>query len=528
MPDERLNFIYLRLSKEDGDVADGTSEESQSIGSQRACIRQYRLSHPDLPDHFEELVDDGYSGTHFDRPGIRRLMRLVETGRVGTIIVRDLSRFARNYLEAGHYLEFVFPAHDVRFLSINDGYDSAEYGEATAGLHVAIKNLLNQMYSRDISRKIKSSVDLKKLSGEFIYGTAPYGYKKGLQKNTIVIDDEAALVVKKIFSMACAGNTITDICRHLNADGIPTPSVYLASVRGKYKTRSFWTYDSVRNILINRIYTGDTEPFKSHVVRVGSDRVKQIPESERVILPDTHEAIISRETFFRAREVIKSNVKSPSAGKSSVLSSYLICGCCGNRLTKGKRQNHTFLCASARYSPESECARIRCDEEQMKSILLRAIRQQCQLMDAHVQMIRSAARKQRSDIDILKSDLRIQRRFLEDAQSAKLRLYEDYISGNLSKEDYLTKKSSLNEKEQSAQMQIALIEEQIESSLSAHIEKQELREEQSLLSRYMEITELDDQLMRELVKKIVISPDASVHIVWNFRDMTEMDAPKVV
>ena len=204
MQDDRLNFIYLRLSKEDGDIADGTNEESQSIGSQRACIRQYRLSHPDLPDHFGELVDDGYSGTHFDRPGIRKLMRLVETGRVGTIIVRDLSRFARNYLEAGHYLEFVFPAHDVRFISINDGYDSAEYGEATAGLHVAIKNLLNQMYSRDISRKIKSSVDLKKLSGEFIYGTAPYGYKKGPQKNTIVIDDEAALVVKKIFSMACA------------------------------------------------------------------------------------------------------------------------------------------------------------------------------------------------------------------------------------------------------------------------------------------------------------------------------------
>ena len=190
MPDERRNFVYLRLSKEDGDVADGISEESQSIASQRSCIEQYRSNHPELDD-FEEIVDDGYSGTHFDRPGIKKLLALVDRDAVGTIIVRDLSRFARNYLEAGHYLEFVFPAHNVRFISINDGYDSDEYGEATAGLHIAIKNLINQMYSSDISRKIKSAVDIKKLNGEFVYGTAPYGYKKGSERNKIVVDEKA-------------------------------------------------------------------------------------------------------------------------------------------------------------------------------------------------------------------------------------------------------------------------------------------------------------------------------------------------
>lgn len=171
------DLYYLRLSKEDGDVADGT-EESCSIGSQRLCIHRFLRDQGLNPNSFEEIVDDGYSGTSMRRPGMSRLLNLVEQGRVRTIVVRDLSRFARNYLEAGHYLEFVFPAYDVRFISINDQFDSKAIGETTGGLELAIKNLLNQMYSRDISRKIKSAVDLKKLNGEFVYGTAPYGYKK--------------------------------------------------------------------------------------------------------------------------------------------------------------------------------------------------------------------------------------------------------------------------------------------------------------------------------------------------------------
>lgn len=529
MSDSKLNFEYMRLSLEDGDVATGKAEESQSIASQRICIRQYRRERADLQMmRFEEVVDDGYSGTHFERPGIKRIMQLVEMGRVGTIIVRDLSRFARNFLEAGYYLEFVFPAHDVRFISINDGYDSAEYGESTAGLHISIKNLVNQMYSQDISRKIKSAVDLKKMNGEFVYGTAPYGYKKGAEKNTIVIDEEAAWVVKKIFDLACSGKTVTEICRYLNDSGISTPSMYLAAVRGKYKIRSFWTYESVRNILSNRIYTGDTEPYKSHVVRVGSDRVKQIPEAERIVIPETHEAIVSRETFFQSRQIIKSNVKTPSKGKASVLSSYIVCGCCGNKLSKGKKQNKTFLCASARYNPESGCKDVRCDEEKTKAILLRSLKQQCMMMEAHVKMIRSAAKHHRSESDGLKADLRFQRRLVEGAQTAKMELYEDFLGGKYTREDYLKKKSELNEKEQSAGMQIALIDEKLKAIASVHSQSEAASEEESMISKYTNITELDDDLMRELVKKIVVYPDGSINIVWNFRDMMqEPDASQV-
>ena len=241
--DELMNIYYLRLSKEDGDDESGTVEESCSIQSQRLCIRKFLDSNGFDSDSFAEFVDDGCSGTSMNRPGMNKLLTLVESGKVKTIVVRDLSRFARNYLEAGHYLEFVFPAYNVRFISINDGFDSKSLGETTGGLELAIRNLINQMYSKDISRKIKSSVDMKKLNGEFVYGTAPYGYKKGTLKNTIVIDEPAAIIVKQIFEWAASGIPVTKIALRLNESNIATPSQYLSKVRGNYKIKTTWSYE---------------------------------------------------------------------------------------------------------------------------------------------------------------------------------------------------------------------------------------------------------------------------------------------
>ena len=277
------DIMYLRLSEEDDE-----RDESCSIASQRGCIERYLSDRGDLGTDFEEIVDDGYSGTNLERPGMQRLLDLIDMGQVRTVIVRDLSRFARNYLEAGYYLEVVFPTKGIHFIAINDGFDSWEVGEDTGGLELAIRNLVNQMYSRDISRKIKSVVDMKKRNGEYAFGAVPYGYKKGAIHNTIVIDEPAAETVRRIFALAAEGTSITKIALTLNEDQVDTPSVYLASVRGNYKTRAFWTYESVRNILGNRIYTGDTEVFKSHVTCVGSNKVRLIPEELRQVIPETH------------------------------------------------------------------------------------------------------------------------------------------------------------------------------------------------------------------------------------------------
>lgn len=516
------NFYYLRLSKEDGDKETGTAEESCSIASQRKCIKDFLREKGFPADDFQEIVDDGYSGTDMNRPGMQRLLKMVEKGQVRTIIVRDLSRFARNYLEAGHYLEFVFPAYQVRFISINDQFDSQAIGETTGGLELAVKNLLNQMYSKDISKKIKSAVDLKKMKGEYVYGTAPYGYKKGEKKNTIVIDPPAAKVVRQIFEWAAAGITITRIARQLNEAQVTTPSVYLASIRGKYKTSAYWSYESVRNILLNRIYTGDTVPFKSHVLRVGSNLVKQIPEELWVVIPDTHEAIVSRELYYQARGVVKSNKKSKPSAPPNPFTSLLICGCCGNHLTKGKPQNKNWLCASHRYRPDSDCKKVRFSEEKLKEIVLRAITTQCTLLDVKVKKNRKESKNAKSESILLQREYKTLSGQVDHLEAVKLQHYEEYVQGMISKDEFLCKKRESAEKVESLKLQMNIIAQKLEAAKK--------REEDSDLQismaepviQYQEITELTPELTKELIRRIVVNPDGSIYIEWNFCNELEV------
>ena len=519
MLSEKMDISYLRLSLEDDDVASGETRESCSIGSQRLCIKEYVRNHADVPTALTEFVDDGYSGTSMDRPAMTRIIQLVTMRKVRTIIVRDLSRFARNYLEAGHYLEYVFPSYDVRFISINDNYDSAKIKSGDpAALQLAIRNLLNDLYSKDISRKIKSAVDLKKLNGEYVYGQAPYGYKKGKLKNTIEVDEEAAIVVRRIFQLAKQGVTVTQIAQKMNEEKVLTPSVYLASVRGKYKTRDFWTFESVRNILINRIYTGDTVPFKSHVVRIGSNRVKMIPEEEQIVLPDTHEAIISRETYYQARSVIKTNKKTKTGAAPNVFSGYLVCGCCGNKLSKGRPTNKNWLCATARYTEETECKAIRLNEAMMKEKLLTAVQLQCNLADAKLKQTRHEQDKTQEEIDSLTWELKQKQRNLDENASRLMELLEDYYAGKHSKEVFLAKKEELKVKKDVLTENIRKIEEQI-SSLKAEKRNHLLVEDEvNKLNKHGQITELDTYLMKELVKEIRVYPGNAVQIIWNFAD----------
>lgn len=515
-----MDIYYLRLSKEDGDVVEGTVEESCSISSQRICVHRFLKDQRMDPDSFEEIIDDGYSGTSMRRPGMSRLLKLVEQGRVRTIVVRDLSRFARNYLEAGHYLEVIFPAYGVRFISINDNFDSDTVGETTGGLELAIKNLINQMYSKDISRKIKSAVDIKKMNGEYVYGTAPFGYKKGPKKNTIVIDEPAAAIVKKMFLWASVGTPYSEIAKRLNADNVPTPSVYLASVRGKYKTRNVWTFESARNILQNRIYTGDTIPFKSHVVRVGSNQTKAIPEDQQTIIPNTHEAIVSRELFFQARNAQRRyapRTMDPNR-QPYLFTSLLVCGCCGNRLVRGKAQNKDWRCTTHRYDPSADCKEVRFNDEKLSGIVLRAIQTQSKLLDAKVKRLRVNSRFTKTTEEVVQAECKALRRELDKIYAAKMDAYEQYVAGTITKDDFLAIKESYATQEQTVTGQLNIAEARL-ANLAEQL-KQDAHHIASSkpLIDYQEIDVLDPDLLKELVERIIIQPDGKMKIVWNFSD----------
>ena len=515
-----LDIYYLRLSKEDGDVTEGNEEESCSIQSQRTCIRRYLMENHLHPENFLEIRDDGYSGTTMNRPGMNQLLDLVHQGRVRTIVVRDLSRFARNYLEAGHYLEYVFPDRSVRFISVNDNYDSAAFEGTTGGLDLAIKNLLNQMYSKDISKKIKSAVDLKKLSGEYVYGSAPFGYKKGPQRNTIVVDEPAAAIVRRMFQLASEGITYTVIAHTLNSEGIETPSVYLAKVRGQYKTQAKWSFESVRNILLNRIYTGDTVPFKSHVVRVGSDRTKAIPVDQQIIIPNTHEAIISRELFYQAHNAQKRYAarKTNPNREAYLFTSKLVCGCCGKKLVRGKAQNKDWRCTTHRYDTEAPCKDIRIKDSSLTDIVLRSVQMQMHILDANITQIRRKQHLVKSEEQVLQDECRKLRQKIESYEDEKMERYEQYLSGDLSKEAFLQAKTKIASAVEAAKAQYTIAESML-TNLTNQIRTQESQiSNGQRYSEHAKVNKLDRQLIQLLIRQITVFPDGRIKILWNFND----------
>lgn len=517
MLDELLDIFYLRLSLEDGDTADGITEESASISSQRTCLQRFATQHfPSVT--FQEVIDDGYSGTNMDRPGMQQLLQWVASGKVRTVIVRDLSRFARNYIDAGYYLEYVFPAYHVRFISVNDGYDSAQLVETTGGLNLALRNILNEMYSRDISRKIKSVVDMKKMQGEFVYGTAPFGYQKGPTKNTVIVDPVASPIVQNIFAWAAGGLTVTQIAQRLNDSHTVTPSEYLASRRGKCAVRPYWTYESVHHILRNRFYTGDTVPFKSHVVKIGSNHVKCIPEEQRIVIPNTHEPLISHEQFNIAQRTVRSVRKTPTHHSANPLKSTLICACCGNHLNKGKDSNKTWLCATARYQSRTACGAIRMDDAKIQDVVLHALTNQCRLLDVRLQQVAKEKREncqKQQDADAELRKLQVQLRTL---QADNIRSYEAYVSGALSKDIFLTKKAERRSREETLKQQIDLTKKSLEQLQAISHEQQRQEDEAAHFIPLKDSTVLTQPLVKDLIRKITVYPDQRIFIEWNFSD----------
>ena len=255
--------LYLRLSREDEAARGQLKDESNSIHSQRLLLRQYVKEHQELASlPLREFVDDGYTGTNFDRPQFQQMMALVKAGEVECILVKDLSRFGRNYLEVGDYLEHIFPFLGVRFIAVNDHFDSQEYVGKTTGMEVAFRNLVYQRYSQDLSEKVKSAMHLKMSKGKYVT-SCPYGYRKDpADKHHMVIDPETAPIVREIFLAAIAGKKTTEIAAVLNERQIPTPQMHKKTREEKRHSAPMWSHQAVLRILQNYKYTGAMVNFK--------------------------------------------------------------------------------------------------------------------------------------------------------------------------------------------------------------------------------------------------------------------------
>lgn len=305
--------IYLRLSEEDYDVTNGRDgllkEESDSIANQRKLIDNYLKKRNEFNRcQFNEYCDDGFSGTNFERPDFQKMLRDAETGKIDTIVFKDYSRLGRNFLGVGKYLEEILPELEIRVISINDGYDSNNILETSEGISIPMKNLINDYYVKDLSKKVKSAIKSRQTRGQFISACAIFGYKKDPRdKHQLIIDEETASIVKMIFKYALDGMNGTHIAKKLNELEILTPAWY--SGQSKKRTyeidqKSIWTSAKVMKIIRDQRYTGDMVGNVRVHTKIAKAENRRVDRKDWIIIEDTHEGIISKEIFYKVNQEV--------------------------------------------------------------------------------------------------------------------------------------------------------------------------------------------------------------------------------
>lgn len=327
---------YLRLSKEDNE-----NIESNSIVNQRELIEQY-ISNKDDWQIVDYYIDDGYSGTNFNRPGFRRLLQDMKNKKINCIIVKDLSRFARSHIEADMYFENIFPSLNIRFISVIENIDSFENPDSIDNLIVPFKNLLNDAYAKDISKKVKSALLTKRLNGEFIGTSATYGYLKNPKdKHKLIIDEEASKNVIKIFNDIIEGKTASEIANELNSNNVLTPASYKIK-NNNIEVDKKWNVKMINVILKNRVYTGDLIQGKKKVESYRTHKLITTNKDEWIIVENNHEPIISKEEFDEVQEILNKNKSARSNKEKDLFYRFLKCSDCGESFTLRRVKNYEY------------------------------------------------------------------------------------------------------------------------------------------------------------------------------------------
>ena len=440
--------IYLRLSRDDEDIDGSAKRESDSISSQRELARSFVREQPDM-ELFDIYIDDGYSGANFDRPDFKRMMADIENGNVNCVVVKDLSRFGRDYIEAGRFIQKTFPAFSVRFIAITDHYDSLTADQSTTSLVIPVKNFVNDSYCQDISEKVKSHQKIKREKGKFIGAFAVYGYQKDHEdKNKLVIDEYAAKIVKNIFTWKLDGMSNLAIANRLNENGIFSPLEYKKSYGEHYSTGfqagivSKWSAVAVKRILTNEIYTGMMVQGKREKVNYKVDKILEKPESEWFKVEGTHEAIISKEDYQNVQRLLKVDTRAGKGKeKAHMFSGLLFCGDCKEpmvrRMNRYKGTEKIYYICSTRNRSEG-CSRHSISEADLKKVVFRIIQSQVELLIDVNRQMQYLQTKEMNFEDVVGFDKEITRLRNEQEKYLELRagLYEDLKMGVITQADF--------------------------------------------------------------------------------------------
>ena len=493
--------LYMRLSRDDG------NSESSSITTQRKILQAYAKENGFIV--YEEYIDDGFSGTNFDRPGFKKMIQDIEDKKINLVITKDLSRLGRDYITAGQYTEIYFPSKGVRYIAINDGYDSnSPYNDIAP-----FKNVINEMYARDISKKIRSSFLARMKDGYYIGNSAPYGYKKDSKnKNRLVIDEETAPIVKEIFDMALVGKRPTDIATHLNNKGIITPIMYRCKKYNlslesypKY-TNMRWTSATISKILRSVAYIGHTAQRKTTKISFKSKVTVANPKTDWIIVEDTHEPIIDKTTFEIVQRFSKSRTCQKNKGFKNIFSGIAFCADCGKSMssvgTRKKDSPANLACGSYKLYGQSVCSNHFIDYNTLYDIVLKTIQKQLTLSREDIEKIALSARKDlesSKNSDKLKSEVEKLKKRSSEIDKMIEKIYEDNFNSIISSETFEKLVTKYENEKKTVNERIKVINEQTsKKSESSYIDFY------NLVKEYTDIKELDQELLFRLIDRIEV------------------------
>lgn len=510
--------VYLRLSLEDERGME--AGESNSISSQRILIRSFIRQDAELKEYeVKEFCDDGWSGTGMDRPGMNQLLAEVKKNRVQCIVVKDMSRFSRDYIEMGTYLDQIFPFMGVRFIALGDHYDSREHGGTTIGIDTAFQTLLYDLYSKDVSVKVKTSFENKCANGEYVFGQVPFGYRKSpKERNRVIVEEKEAEVVRYIFSLAMQGKGSTEIAVQLQREGIPT----ITQMRRPDKKagdgkKHAWSSQSVRNILNNRFYLGEMAYGKTVRKTVGSKNGIHIPKEEWKVIPDHHEALVTPEVFAQVSK-FRPELSTKRKREKNPLTGKLYCGGCGYAMVykplQGKNKYRRFECRKHSLLKIPECC-IYFNADILEELVLSMINKELMMRGEAAGQEKSLYMFQKARIMEIRKQLETLHQERKQAQDSKEALYERYAAGGMTPEEYRREADGLDQQADLLKRQIHDGEEEI---LKLEEECERLEADMKQVIRYSHIEKLTQELVDTFVKKVYVYKDKRVKIEWNFRE----------
>jgi DNA invertase Pin-like site-specific DNA recombinase len=516
--------MYMRISEADDDIGVDYKDESNSIENQRLLLYSYVESNDEFADAVEEYVDDGYSGTNFERPSFQRMLEDAKQGKIHTILVKDLSRLGRDYVMVGDYIEQIFPMLNVRFIAVNSHYDSNKAGHnSNMDFDMAVSNMINTMYSRDLSKKMRSAHTVIWKNGRSTSGNAPYGYVNDPEnKGKWLIDPEAGKVIKMIFEFAVSGWDSPRIAHYLNDNHIPTPMVYNETHNSRKphscvttQSERLWTSAIVTPYLQRYEYTGALVIGRSQVVAIGSKNCRRRPEDQWTVVEGVNEGIITVEEYEQAQKVIRRR-KMPAYvnSRNYALKGKARCGncrCCLDFVDSGSEDY--FVCSrKASAGNQSKCTKEKYPASILNQVVYEALRE-------HLEILKTCGlvgeQRAREEIINIKHKMTERRGMIDRLKAEKVRQYEFYADGHISKESYLKKKQELTNQIEQLQERGKSVEEQFSKNkeiLAASVQMTELCEE------FGESQKLTKNMADAFISNVYVHDIRNIEIEFRFED----------